>query len=103
MGRGTLEAANTEATMVETAVVSAMMDAGTIKLDQPSSVGPGTLCAVTSANGTTTVNVIDYCSGYLEAVYTLSASGNISSADGAGGKWKDLIWNEDVGRWEPQP
>lgn len=101
MGRGTLEAANTEATMVQTAVASAMMDAETISLQSGGTVGPGRADNVLS--GTTSVNVTDYVTGSLEAVYTLSDNGTISGANGAAGKWKDLQWNPSISQWEPKP
>lgn len=103
MGRGTLEAANTEVAMVQTAVASAMMDAETISLAPDGTVGPGRACAVTTDTiPPISVNVTDYCSGSLEAVYTLSDNGTISTA-GSTGKWKDLQWNSLIGQWEPKP
>lgn len=98
MGRGTLEAANTEATMVETAVAAAMMDAGASKLDTGGYVGPGTADNVTAAGAS--VNVTGYCSGQLQAVYNLDTDGSISSAN-ATGKWKDLVYTKGIGWHEP--
>lgn len=99
MGRGTLEAANTEVAMVQTAVASAMMDAETISLEPGGTVGPLRECEVKAGDNTTSVNVTEYCAGSLEAKYTLSDNGTISAADSSGGKWKDLAWSPSIGQW----
>lgn len=114
IGRGTLEAANGEATGVQTAVFAAMVDENVLQLqslddfpvgEDPSTsyatVGPGRDTAVTGA--TVNLTVEDYFTGNLEATYYLGTNGSIGDAKPeATGKWKDLAWNTGLGVWTEQ-
>ena len=108
IGKGTLEAANGEATGVQTAVFSAMVGNNTIQLDPDNTNTVGSLhtSAVFADDGTATspsteeVNVVDYFTGNLEATYTLNIDGSILSATPVvDGKWKDLQWDAGSGLW----
>ena len=99
MGKGTVEAANTEAHDVQTAVLAAMADTNTSGLTATGTVGPAHTSAVFASDGTTAVAVHDYFVGNLEATYTLGADGQITTAAPVvDGKWKDLLWQN--GHWE---
>ncbi len=99
MGKGTVEAANTEAHNVQTAVLAAMADSNTSALTATGTVGPLHASAVLAADGITAVLVHNYFTGNLEATYTLGADGGITTATPeAAGKWKDLQWLN--GHWE---
>ena len=99
MGKGALEAANTEAHMVTTSVMAAMADTNTSKLTDAGTVGPLHASSVTSAGtGTPALLIQNYFTGNLEATYTLGTDGHIVSATPeAAGKWKDLTYTEYVG------
>jgi len=97
MGKGTLEAANTEAHNVTTALMAAMADLSVSSLDTGGTVGPARASVVTSANGTIPVLVESYFTGNLEALYNLDTDGAILSGV-PGGKWASLIWQN--GHWE---
>jgi len=98
IGTGTVQAANTEAHNVQTAVVAYMADnnltnaAGTVGpvADIPTG-GPG--------DGETSVHSFLVNPGSLQAIYTISTEGAITGAAAlADGKWKDLKW---VNGWVP--
>ncbi len=98
MGRGTVEAANTEAHNVSTAVMSAMADTNTASLTDNGTVGPNRDSTVKAADGTTALTIEDYFSGNLQATYYLGTDGHIKSATAeATGKWKDLTYAEYSG------
>ena len=99
LGKGTVEAANTEAHNVQTAVLAAMADTNTSALTDSGTVGSGHTSSVLAADGMTALPVQDYFTGNLEATYTLGKDGSITGAEPGSGKWKDLIWN---GHWEPK-
>ena len=102
MGKGTVEAANSEGHNVQTAVLAVMADTNTSALTDAGTVGPAHASAVLAADGTTAIPVHDYFTGNLEATYTLGTDGAITAATPVGtGKWKDLIWTN--GHWEPAP
>ena len=99
IGKGTVEAANTEADNVQLAVISAMVDANvsgvTATLDHD--VAPTNLDIIAS-DGTTTISVSNFISGSLQATYTIGTDGSIASAvPEATGKWKDLTYAN--GEW----
>jgi len=97
MGEGKIEAANTEAHNVRTAVMGAMVDAGvsgvTTTLDHD--VAPADLDIIAS-DDTTTIAVSNFITGLLQATYVIDEYGAISSANAtAGGKWADLTYSND--------
>lgn len=99
MGSGTVEAANTESYLVQTAVIGAMVDTGNSTLTDGGTVGPGHASTVYESDGTTPIPIEVYFSGQLEATYTLDTTGGIVSAiPVADGTWKDLTYTD--GRWE---
>jgi len=98
MGKGTVEAANSEATSVTTAVMAAMADTNTPSLTAGGTVGPGRVSTVKAGDGTTSLPVENYFTGSLGATYTLGTDGHIASAiPVATGKYKDLTYTEYVG------
>jgi len=98
MGTGTVQAANTEAHNVQTAVMAAMADKSISGLDAGGTVGPGHVSTVTSASGTVPVPVDEYFIGTLEATYTLDEYGAITDATAeSDGKWKDLTYDPTTG------
>ena len=122
IGKGTLEAANGEASGVQTAVFAAMVESNTLKLwtdeaippaDPPlvNTVGPGHASVVYSIGadraGDPDILVENYFTGNLEARYTLGADGSIGSAVPMDpgldplvpltGKWKDLTFDSELG------
>jgi len=103
MGRGAVEAANTEAHNVSTAVMAAMADTNTSSLTDGGTVGPDHASLVKAADGTTALAIEDYFSGNLQATYTLGTDGHIVSATPeSDGKWKDLVYAEYGGWAEPE-
>lgn len=99
IGKGAVEAANTEVHNVQTAVMAAMVDTNTAKLS--GTVGPDHTSSVNAADGTPLL-IENYFTGNLEAKYTLGTDGSIENGDPLEGKWKDLIWQND--HWEePAP
>jgi len=105
MGSGTIEAANTEAHDVQTAVVAYMADNNLTRAD--GDVGPEADLEAGDA-GTTVHSFLVNASG-LQAIYTIGGSlettGEIVSAttEGVeGSKWTDLVYDPAVG-WEQAP
>jgi len=97
MGRGAVEAANTEAHNVSTAVMAAMADTNTSSLTPGGTVGPDQDSEVSSAGGTA-LTIEEYFSGNLEATYTLDGAGRITDAiPESDGKWKDLNYTPNEG------
>lgn len=110
MGRGILEAANTEVANVQLAVISAMVDTDNSQvadlgaLGTGGTVGPGHASAVYESDGATEILVWSYFTGTLEATYTLNTDGSIASAEATlDGKWKDLTYDDDDGWSETSP
>jgi len=102
MGSGAIEAANTEAHDVTTAVMAAMADTNTSSLTDAGTVGPAHASSVAAADATA-LTVHDYFTGSLQATYTLGTDGHIVSAVAvATGKFKDLTYTEFTG-WAPTP
>lgn len=89
IGTGAVEAANTEAHSVQTAVLAHMTASGATDYDLP--VGPG--------RTGTTPGPIDYITGSLEATYTITNGVIAGAVPVATGKWKDLTYTVDVG-WQ---
>jgi len=88
IGTGTVEAANTEARNVQTAVIAYMAESGGTT-PYSGDVGPGRTGA--------TPGPIDYITGSLEAEYTIT-NGAITGADPSGGKWEGKVtWSGN--RW----
>lgn len=88
-GAGTVEAANTEAANVQTAVVAYMADQSLSTFD--GDVGPAT---------TTGPEVFLMNPGALQATYTFT-DGSISAATPlTDGKWSSLTWNATSHIWE---
>ncbi len=89
MGRGKIEAANTEAHNVQTAVTACMVENNWSTYG--GTVGPGQdfSCGTTPLEGTTPP---DFYTGNLQATYTI-VGGEIVSANATGtGKWAGLTW-----------
>jgi len=125
IGKGTLEAANGEASGVQTAVFAAMVEDNTLRLEttlpplDPTvgpTVGPGHASVVFADDGIDggvppslgpAVTVEGYFTGNLEAQYTLNADGSIVDAVpwepgelvSGTGKWKALYWWQSDGQW----
>ena len=114
IGKGTLEAANGEASGVQTAVFAAMVEDSVLQLDidtaaTPHTVGFGHTSAVFADDGddfatsSDQVLVENYFTGELEATYTLDIDGSIKSADPVvDGKWDALFWWTSDGQWHTE-
>jgi type IV pilus assembly protein PilA len=103
IGRGTVEAAQTEAHNVQTAVLAAMAEESVSTLDAGATVGPGHVSSCSSANSTITVPVEDYFTGFLQAVYDIDDNGSITDATPeSDGKWRDLDYDPVKGGWYRQ-
>ena len=122
IGKGTLEAANGEASGVQTAVFAAMVESNSLLLDatEPlpptdpltgtiATVGPGHTSAVFDDGGTQ-ILIENYFTGNLEAIYYLGPNGSIGYAVPMDpgldpldpltlftGKWKDLTFDPALG------
>ena len=97
LGRGAVEAANTEAHQVSTAVIAAMTYNNVSALTDGSTVGPGHASSV-SYKGDAALDITPYFTGDLQATYTLGTDGHIKSAEPEdAGKWKDLTYTEYTG------
>jgi len=96
IGMGSVEAANTEAHNVQTAVVAYMADNSLMTIPSGSVVGPEEVEDI----GTADNNVKSFLTnpGSLQADYTISAEGAITEAEPiTDGKWKDLSWSDTEG------
>ena len=101
MGTGTVQAANTEAHNVQTAVLAYMADNSLATCDG-GSVGPANDIPDGGPSGNET-SVKSFITGNLQAVYTISADGSIASADATAvpdSKWGDLTYSPGEG-WAP--
>lgn len=104
MGSGTVQAANTEAHNVQTAVLAAMADKAAASLVDGGTVGPARAVAVQYYVGTTTPDlpVGEYFTGSLQATYALNDDGSIASANATTtGKWAGLVYNSETGWAKP--
>lgn len=117
IGKGTLEAANGEASGVQTAVFAAMVEGNVLQLDTEvgvdNTVGPGHISSVYSPSAVRPptpllpddptdprIRVENYFTGNLEATYFLDTDGSIMSAvPFPDGKWDALYWWPDEGQW----
>ncbi|HUV56311.1 MAG TPA: type II secretion system protein [Dehalococcoidales bacterium] len=107
MGTGTVQAANTEAHNVQTAVLAFMADTSQSTLPDvgvpPDStagdVGPAV--DIPASANTTTPSVKKFITGNLQADYTISVEGAITGAETiTDSKWGDLEYTQGVG-WAP--
>ncbi len=101
MGSGTIEAANTEAHNVQTAVLAYMVDNSLATITGGGSVGD-----TEDITGTES-DVKDFITGSLQADYTISPEGEITDADASatavpGSKWASLSYDPAQG-WYPTP
>lgn len=104
MGSGTVQAANSEAHNVQTAVMAAMADNSTASLVDAGTVGSGRAVAVFYLSGVNQVAlpVAAYFTGSLQAIYTLDTEGSIASAvpdPVPGSKWAGLVYTLNEG-WD---
>ena len=87
IGTGTVEAANTEARNVRTAVAAYMATSNTTY--DGGTVGPGRAASPAGPE--------QYITGSLQAEYTVNEDGQIEDADPSGGKWAGKVEWDDVG------
>ena len=103
MGKGTVEAANTEAHNVQTAVMAAMAEVGRGEVSTAlgeNEVDPAGTLDIT-ASDTTIIPVGTFITGGLQAKYFIGQYGGISDATPtAGGKWDGLTYVAGTG-WAP--
>ena len=101
MGSGTVEAANTEAHNVQTAVLAYMVDNSLATItDAPLPVGPAADIPAIPAPPATSVK--SFITGTLQAVYTISSTGEIGSAEVAvPTKWTGLEYDPATGWTKP--
>ena len=105
LGRGTVEAANTEAHNVQTAVMAAMVDVHVSSVtatvgdgNEVDPVAPGTLDLV--AGDDTPIPVKDFIIGGLQASYTIGTRGEITAAQKImDSKWGELTYTVGAG-WQ---
>jgi type IV pilus assembly protein PilA len=96
MGKGTVEAANTEAHNVQTAVLAAMAEKNVTEINADGQVGPS-VDSITYGSSVS-LPVKGYLTGTLQATYTLDTDGSIKSSTAeADGKWKNLYYHTGVG------
>jgi len=100
MGKGTIEAANTEAHDVQLAVVAYMADNNLTDADgdvgpKDGDIGP----PENNADGSTVKSFLVNPAG-LQAVYTIKAGAIDSAIAEPDGKWTDLTYDPATG-WEP--
>jgi len=106
MGRGKVEAANTEVHNVQTAVTACMVENNWATCS--GTVGPGDASSVTgpsSATPTVGTEPHAFFTGNLQATYTIT-DGEISGAtteEVTDSKWTGLQWATDGSGWEPIP
>jgi len=107
MGSGTIEAANTEAHDVQTAVVAYMADNNLTRAD--GTIGPAPTQDIKDDDATSSVKDFLVNPAGLQAIYTiggtLETTGEIVGAttEGVvGSKWTDLVWTADLG-WQQTP
>jgi type IV pilus assembly protein PilA len=100
MNKGAVEAANTEAQNVQTAVAAAMADNNVTSLQAAGTVGPAVASSVKYGAGAgTALDITAYFTGNLQATYTLDVNGKIASAAAeATGKWNGLTYSN--GKWQ---
>ena len=101
IGKGTVEAANTEAQNVLTAVMAAIVDSGATDVTTTGDnlVAPTDMDIESSDATPIAILVGSFMSGGIQATYTIGADGAITAADGTGGKWASLTYTVGTG-WE---
>lgn len=110
IGKGTVEAANTEAHNVQTAVLAYMADNNlstlpeTVFPDGAGDVGPAVDIPSTPPTPPNT-SVKSFLTGNLQAIYTINVNGEIIDADSSvsDSKWGDLDYTYGTGWHEPEP
>jgi len=96
MGSGTVEAANTEAHNVQTAVLAYMVDNNLATITGGGSVGPEIDIPAVPAPPNTSVK--SFITGVLQATYDISAEGTITNATlAANSKWTGLTYTAGIG------
>ncbi|GAH95906.1 unnamed protein product [marine sediment metagenome] len=98
MGAGTVEAANTEAHNVQTAVLAYMVDNSLSTITNGGEVGPSV--DIPSSPDYTGTTVKSFITGILQAKYTISPEGEITGAtttDVTDSKWTGLSWDATKG------
>jgi len=94
VGRGEVEAANTEYSSLQTAVMAMIADAG--RSDVTEMTG-GSLAQGSSITiGATSYALSDYVTGTIKGTYNLSASGVVSGATYPG----NVIWDDTIQVWK---
>jgi len=103
IGEGKIEAANTEARNVQTAVIAYMVD-NSLADPGGDTVGPMTDIGPAVADGTT-VHSFLLNPGGLQAVYDIDEyTGEMTDAEAIdGSKWGDLEYTKGTGWHEPEP
>ncbi len=97
IGSGTIEAANTEAHNVQTAIVAYMAD-NTLAIVTAGTVGPSASDDLPAGPATTTPKSFITNPAELQATYDVDASGMITGGTPVtGGKWDGLVWG--TGGW----
>jgi len=102
MGAGTVEAANTEAHNVQTAVLAFMVDNSLATIDAAlgTTVGPDGTADIGPGSANTTAK--SFLTGTLQAVYTISTEGEITDAALANPtKWTGLSYDPAKGWYKP--
>jgi len=102
IGTGTEQAANTEAHNVQTAVLAYMAD-NSLATITSGSVGPGVGEDIpTGGPSGNTTSVKSFITGNLQAIYTISGTGEINAATTVtDSKWAGLSWSADKGWYKP--
>ena len=96
MGSGAKESANTETHQVQTAAIAYMVDNSMTSYSAIFTIGP-------DANTTgDAVEAAFLMGGPLQAIYTISTTGEITEASTVtGSKWGSLEWSKTAGWHEP--
>jgi len=100
MGRGKVEAANTEAHNVQTAVTACMVENNWSTY--AGSVGPGQECTCDTGVPLEGTAPPDFYTGNLQAVYTIGNGEITGAVVTIGGKWEGLQWALDGSGWEEE-
>jgi type IV pilus assembly protein PilA len=104
IGKGTLEAAQTELHQAQTAVAACMADAGTGLLTafDNTSGWDGSVGIITAtAPNNVTYDAASYKHGMFKAHYMVNQDGDISGA--TNDSWSGIQWNSSTLNWEPIP
>jgi len=92
MGRGEVEAANTEFNTLQTAVTAVIADAGR------SDVTAGTISpeSFSITVGTTSYDLSDYVTGTIKGTYSIAADGTLTGTDYPG----NVTWDDTNHKWK---